>query len=149
METYTLILLILFLILLSTDNNIFETFKPNDEKFYNCSGKYTKGETNYLSSLNYQENPSKGFYSHLLKMSNEKLNKNYFKSTLCKEKKEFNDKYMTDNKIIDFENNVEDSLIDPFYKYPNPKDNHSILYTDSIQEDMIYQKEKEINSVTR
>ena len=149
METHTLILLIIFLILLFTDNKEIETFKPNEEIFYNCPGKYTKGETNYSSSLNYQENPSDGFYSHLLKMTNEKKDKDYFKSTLCKEKKEFNDKYMTDNKIIDFENNVEDSLIDPFYKYPHPKDNHSILHTDSIQEDMLYQKEKEINSVTR
>ena len=82
-------------------------------------------------------------------MTNEKRDKDYYKSTICKEKKEFNDKYMTDNKIIDFENNVEDSLIDPFYKYPHPKDNYSILHTDSIQEDMLYQKEKEINSVTR
>ena len=144
-----IILLLIILILIFTENKNIETFKPNEEVFYNCQGKYTKGETNYLSSLNYQENPSEGFFTHLLKMTNEKKDKDYFKSTLCKEKKDFNDKYMTDNKIIDFKNNIEDSLIDPFYKYPNPKDNYSILYTNDIQEDMVNQKEKEINSIIR
>jgi hypothetical protein len=149
METCTLILIIFILILILTENKDIESFKPNDEVFYNCAGKYTKGETNYLSSLNYQEKPSEGFFSHLLKMTDERKDKDYFKSTLCKEKKEFNDKYMTDNKIIDFENNIEDSLIDPFYKYSHPKDNYSILYTEEIQDDMVHQKEKEINLIIR
>ena len=143
MEACTLILLLLLLIILCIDNKNLENFKPNEEIFYNCPGKYTRGETNYLSSLNYQDNPSEGFYSHLLKLTNETKNKNYFNSTLCKEKQEYNDKYNLDNKIIDFENNTEGSLIDPMYKYPHPKDNYSILYTNKITEDMLYYKEKE------
>lgn len=140
METHTFILLVFFLILIFTNDNRIETFKPNEEIFSSCSGKHTKGETYYLNSLNYQEKDSNKFFQALLKTTGENKNKNYFGTPICEKKHEFKDNYMVNNKIIDYQDNTDEGLPDPFDKYAHPKDDSSILYSTEIQDQMLKQK---------
>ena len=50
---------------------------------------------------------------------------------------------MINNKIIDYQDNTDEGLPDPFDKYPNPKDNYSILYSTEIQDQMLKQKKSQ------
>ena len=137
---HTFILLVLFLILIFTDKNRIETFKPNEMVFNSCSGKHTKGETYYLNTLNYQEKDSNKFFGELLKKTGENKKKDYFKTPICDKKHDFKDNYMINNKIIDYKDNTDEGLPDPFDKYPNPKDNYSILYSTEIQDQILKQR---------
>tara|TARA_Y100000996_G_C22237243_1_gene526189 strand:- start:25 stop:459 length:435 start_codon:yes stop_codon:yes gene_type:complete len=138
----SLILLIIFSILLFSENNT-EHFMPNEEKFIICPNKFTKVNNNYSNTLNYIDEPKDGFYTHLLKLSNEKKDNNYFQSTICDQHKDFNDKINYNNKIIDSQNNNDIIPIDPLYNYPHPKNNNSILYPTKYQQDMLIQKQKD------
>ena len=64
----------------------------------------TKGETNYTKETNHLKAPLKGFYSSIIKLTEEKNLPNYYQSPHCKSMKSHKNDYFNDSllKILFF-----------------------------------------------
>jgi|TARA_Y100000389_G_C17433240_1_gene503985 hypothetical protein len=129
-----LFLIFLVVILLYKPSTI-EGFKPNEYQFLNCNGNYVKEKNIILG-------PLKGFYSSIIKLTEEKNNPRYYKSPKCITSKRIKNNYFNNNKVIDHSKNNWTPPLDPFDKYTNPENNDSILYPENFLEDMIHQHER-------
>ena len=118
-----------------------EGFKPNEDQFLICNDKLSKGETNYVKDKNKILGPLQGFYSSIIKLTEEKKNHQYYKSPNCISSKKIKNNYFNDNKVIDHSKNNWKPPLDPFDKFAKPDNNDSILYPDNYLEDMINQHE--------
>ncbi|MBG00941.1 MAG: hypothetical protein CL470_01575 [Acidimicrobiaceae bacterium] len=137
------VLFIAFLFMMFLSKSVLEGFRPNEDKFVICKDEITKGETNYTKETNHLKAPLKGFYSSIIKLTEEKNLPNYYQSPHCKSMKSHKNDYFNDNKIIDISNNNWDPPLDPFDKHAKPDDNYSLLYPDEYSDNFEYQHTKE------
>lgn len=136
---FFLFLVFLVIILLYKPNKI-EGFTPNEFQFSICT--LPNGQMNYIKEKNKVLGPLKGFYSSLLKLTEEKNNPRYYKSPKCMNIKITKNNYFNDNKVIDHSKNNWNPPINPFDTYASPNNNNSILYPKNFLEDMVYQHER-------
>lgn len=138
-------LFMIIILLLDFFNNV-ENFVPNQTQFGVCNDPQGKGETYYQSFKNNIGKPLDGFFSWIVRATNEKNLSHFFKPPKCYGSNDKNNNYFNDNKIIDISNNTWKPLSDPFYKYQSHKDNYAVMFDDSMTEDFLKQKNNNIKN---
>ena len=137
------IFLAILIIVLLYKPSMIEGFKPNEDQFSICDDRSEKGETNYHQEKNLiKENPT-GFYTSLIRLTEEKNNPRYYKSPKCLKSRGFKKNYFNNNKVIDHKNNNWNPPVDPWDTHAKPDNNDSILYSKDLSDDFVYQHEKE------
>jgi len=119
-----------------------EGFMPDENQYILCGDINSKGETNYIRDKNEIKKPQKGFYSSIIKITNEKNNPRMFKSPKCIKPMKMRNNYFNDNNVIDISKNNWEPPIDPHVNYGKPDDDNSLLYPDDYLDEFVDQHKR-------
>tara|TARA_B110000285_G_scaffold232870_1_gene305110 strand:+ start:378 stop:839 length:462 start_codon:yes stop_codon:yes gene_type:complete len=132
------------------NDDVYESFYPDERQYTSCSGKVGKGETNISMKEIKPTPPLKGFLSSILGITEEKSSDKHFEIHKCVPKDSFELDFIYDSKVIDNEDE-ESSANERFHKYHHgkPLDNYSILYPENFHDQFLENREKIIEGDDR
>ena len=137
------------LLLVSINRNSYEGFNVSNLQPDNTQFK-VMGSTDYKPVINTVNSAYDGFYTSLLKLTNNRNLSQHYTSPISEEKvsKEPNN-YFNDNKVIDHDSNKWKPPIDPFATHAHPVHQYGILYPVDKQDTFLEEYDKHIHEILK
>jgi len=152
MKYHLTFLMALYMILYTyrINNDVYESFYPDERQYTTCSGLSGKGETNISMKEIKPTPPLTGFFSAILGITEEKSNDKHFEIHTCVPSESLSLDSLYETTIID-NDEEEDSSGGRFMEYHNAKpfDEFAVVYPEKFHKQFLEKRERIIEGDDR